>query len=197
MPNDFISPFRLLFLLALALSLGVRLWLARRQMAHVLAHRRAVPSEFADRIALAAHQKAADYTRARGTLGIYQTLADTALLLVFTLGGGLEALHGFWSSHLVAPGAAPGYAYGIALIFSVTVLSSLVDLPFGLYRQFVLEQRFGFNRMAQRQKQSRLVAWTFLSTKERSAWRKARWPAPPLVAAPEEATPAPSPAAED
>lgn len=148
MPNDFISPFRLLFLLALALSLGIRLWLARRQMAHVLAHRPAVPAEFADRIALAAHQKAADYTRARGVLGIYQTLAETALLLVFTLGGGLEALHGFWSSHLVAPGATPGYAYGIALIFSVTVISSLVDLPFGLYRQFVLEQRFGFNRMS-------------------------------------------------
>lgn len=148
MPNDFISPFRLLFLLALALSLGIRLWLARRQMAHVFAHRPAVPAEFADRIALAAHQKAADYTRARGGLGIYQTLAETALLLVFTLGGGLEALHGFWSSHLVAPGATPGYAYGIALIFSVTVISSLVDLPFGLYRQFVLEQRFGFNRMS-------------------------------------------------
>lgn len=38
--------------------------------------------------------------------------------------------------------------------------------------------------MAQGHKQSRLVAWTFLSTKERSAWRKARWPAPAPVAAP-------------
>ena len=65
--------FAVLFVAALALSLAVRLWLARRHVAFVAAHRDAVPPAFADRIGLAAHQKAADYTIARMRLGVAET----------------------------------------------------------------------------------------------------------------------------
>ena len=130
------------FLIACALTFGGRLMLARRQIHYVRAHRDAVPAEFAARITLASHQKAADYTIDRTRLGMLNTVIEAAVLLVFTLGGGLAWLHGFWSARL------EGLGYGLAMIFSLTVISGLIDLPLSLYRQFVIEARYGFNRMS-------------------------------------------------
>ncbi|MGE5492687.1 MAG: M48 family metallopeptidase [Actinomycetota bacterium] len=135
------SSFTLIFLAAVVLTLAARLWLAMRQMNCVQSNRDRVPALFSERIQLAAHQKAADYTVARTKLGMQSTLVETALLLALTLGGGIAALHGFWSPRL------DGLWYGVAMIFSLMVVSGLVDLPFSLYRQFVVEERFGFNRM--------------------------------------------------
>lgn len=133
--------FTLLFLTAFTLTLATRLWLKLRQIRHVGAHRAAVPAEFAARITLASHQKAADYTVDRCQTAISAILVDAVLLLAFTLGGGLAALHGLWSAHL------DGIAYGLAMIFSVLLISALADLPLSLYSQFVVEARHGFNRM--------------------------------------------------
>jgi STE24 endopeptidase len=135
-------PFTAAFLAALALSTAIRLWLALRHMRHVGAHRDRVPPEFAERIALAAHQKAADYSRAKTRLAVFDTLIGAALLLAFTLGGGLQALSDAWSGVF----EAGGYAHGIALILSMGVVSAVIELPLDLYRTFVLEARFGFNR---------------------------------------------------
>jgi len=70
-----------IFLAALLLATGVRLWLARRQIRHVRAHRAEVPPSFAETISLAAHQKAADYTVAKVRLGEVDVLIGAALLL--------------------------------------------------------------------------------------------------------------------
>ena len=129
------------FLLALTLMVGIRLWLSQRQIAHVTTHRSTVPAQFKDRLELAAHQKAADYTVAQTRFGRLALASEIVVLLAFTFGGGLQALHDLWSGHV------DGLTYGVALIFSVMAISSLVDLPFALYRQFVIEQQFGFNRM--------------------------------------------------
>ena len=137
MPNTF----SLLFLGVFCLTLGLRLWLKWRQIRHVLAHRTAVPADFIDRIPLASHQKAADYAVDRSKLAIFSMVADAALLLALTLGGGLAGLHAFWSPRL------DGVGYGLAMIFSVMAISGLVDLPQTLYSQFVVEAKHGFNRM--------------------------------------------------
>ncbi|TXH00768.1 MAG: M48 family peptidase [Rhodocyclaceae bacterium] len=131
----------IVFLIACALTFGGRLLLAGRQIRHVRAHRDAVPAEFAERIALASHQKAADYTIDRTRSGMLNTAIEAGVLLAFTLGGGLAWLHGFWSARL------DGLSYGVAMIFSLTFISGLIDLPLSLYRQFVIEARYGFNRM--------------------------------------------------
>ncbi|TXH35158.1 MAG: M48 family peptidase, partial [Burkholderiaceae bacterium] len=137
------SSFSALFLVALGVGLMCRLWLARRQAAHVAAHRAVVPAAFAATISLDAHQKAADYTVARVRLGMVDTLISAALLLALTLGGGLQALHDL-CARFVEPG---GLAHGVAFVSAVGVVSWLVDLPLGLYRSFGLEARFGFNRL--------------------------------------------------
>jgi STE24 endopeptidase len=136
------ADFTFLFLAAVALMMAGRLWLTVRQIRCVAAHRGAVPAGFAERIPLAAHQKAADYTVDRHRLAIFTTLVDAALLLAFTLGGGLAWLHEFWAARFA------GLGYGLALIFSVMAIGAAVDLPFALYRQFIIEARYGFNRMS-------------------------------------------------
>ena len=137
------NAFTAAFVAALALATVTRLWLAVRHMRHVRANRDRVPAEFAENVTLASHRKAADYTAARTRLGIIDTLVSAAVLLVFTLGGGLTWLYDAWARLL----EGGGYAHGIALIVSVAAITSLVDLPFSIYRTFVVEARFGFNRM--------------------------------------------------
>ena len=139
MPNTFTW----VFLAALAAATGVRLWLAQRQMRHVRSHRAAVPQSFAATISLAAHQKAADYTVAKARLGTIDILISAVLLLALTLGGVLERISGEWA-RVLEPG---GIAHGTALIVTVVVLFSVLELPLGVYRTFVLEARYGFNRM--------------------------------------------------
>jgi STE24 endopeptidase len=136
------NAFTWVFLAALAVSTATRLWLAARQARHVRAHRDAVPADFADVIALDAHRKAADYTVAKTRLGTVELLLGVALLLLFTLGGGIQALSDAWAG----PAEPGGIAHGTALIVSVVLLMSLAELPVTVYRTFVTEARFGFNR---------------------------------------------------
>ncbi|RZT41506.1 M48 family metallopeptidase [Cupriavidus agavae] len=135
--------FTLIFLAALVVMVLTKLWLASRQIRHVARHRGAVPDRFADTITLSAHQKAADYTIARTKLSMIEVLTGAAVLVGFTMLGGLHALNQFWLQ--VFDGG--GYFYGVALVASVALIGGLFDLPFSLYGQFVIEQRFGFNKM--------------------------------------------------
>ena len=136
------SLFTNLFLVAVALTAMTRLWLARRHLVHIAAHRAEVPAAFHDRIALAAHQKAADYTSAKTRLGMLSDVFDALFLLVITLGGGIQLLVVFWQHMLHSE-----IAQGIAVIASLLALSSLLEMPFDLYKTFVVEARFGFNKM--------------------------------------------------
>ena len=135
------SAFTAVFVVALAVSLCLRLWLSRRQATHVAMHRDAVPAAFAARIGLDAHRKAADYTIARTRFGVVETLADAVVLLALTLGGALAALVG-WTGTLT--GSPLGQ--DLALVVALAVVTGLVGLPFSWWQTFVLEARFGFNR---------------------------------------------------
>jgi STE24 endopeptidase len=134
--------FSILFVSFLVLTLLVRFWLASRHIRHVLAHRAAVPAEFAEKIPLAAHQKAADYTVAKTKFGLLGLLVNSVVLVGFTLLGGLQ-----WLSVTIFQRTGPGMGYQLALLAAFAVISGLIDLPFDYYKQFKLEQRFGFNKM--------------------------------------------------
>jgi len=134
-----------LFLLALALSVPLHLWLGSRQIRHVAHHRKQVPADFAAVVPLEAHQKAADYTIARQKLDLIELFWGTAVLVGWTLMGGLDVLNGAVRDALLPRWGAMGYQLGLFVAFSL--IGSLLDVPFSLWRVFRLEQRFGFNRM--------------------------------------------------
>ncbi len=137
------NAFSVLFALALGTNAVIRFWLAARQIRHVLAHRHQVPAIFAGRISLAAHQRAADYTVARVRVQLVGWLIGTITLLALTLFGGAQWLYDLSATWL---GESP-LAAQLLFLSLVMLVSSLVDLPLSWYRQFVLEKRFGFNRM--------------------------------------------------
>ncbi len=136
------TQFTFIFIATLALTTLVKLWLARRHLAHIAAHRNAVPEAFRENISLEEHQKAADYTSAKVNFGMLNVLFGVALLLVFTVMGGIQFIadlsNNWFDSTLTQ---------GMATIIMVLLLSSLLESPFDLYQTFVIEARFGFNKM--------------------------------------------------
>lgn len=134
--------FTLAFAAALLLGLATRYWLATRQARHIAQHRDAVPAAFAATVPLEAHQKAADYTLAKARVDMLEMAWAAAILLGWTLLGGLDLLNQALLSVM-----APGLWHQLALLAGFAVVSGLLDLPFSLYRTFVVEERFGFNKM--------------------------------------------------
>lgn len=133
-----------LFLALLAATVGMRLWLGLRHVGHIVAHRDAVPASFAASIPLAAHQQAADYTAAKTNLTMTQAMAQALLLAVLTVGGGLQLLDHTWRGML----PDTELLRGALLIASTFIISGLVEIPFDYYKQFTVDERFGFNRMS-------------------------------------------------
>jgi STE24 endopeptidase len=133
--------FTWLFIIAVVVTTGVQLWLSLRQAKHVSDYRSVVPAEFADKVTLEEHQKAADYTKAKGSFGRLQLLIGTIVLFLWTLGGGLNWLDQIWRSADFGP-----LATGVAVLISFTLISSLIDIPSSLYSTFNIEERFGFNK---------------------------------------------------
>ena len=136
------SLFTSIFIATLALTTLAKFWLARRHLAHIAAHRNQVPDAFREQIPLASHQKAADYTSAKTRFSMLGMLFDAALLLLFTVAGGIQLIanlsQGWFSQPLMQ---------GMSTIVIVLILSSLLEAPFNLYRTFAIEARFGFNNM--------------------------------------------------
>ncbi|MDR2299226.1 MAG: M48 family metallopeptidase [Comamonas sp.] len=139
---DFSLALSLLFAAAVLLQWLLRVWLISRQVRYVAQHRAAVPAAFAHRISLAAHQKAADYTLAKAKVSLIDITLSAAVLLCWTLLGGLN-----WLNLLLFEFINPGLWQQLALLASFAVISSLIELPLSLYQTFRLEQRFGFNQM--------------------------------------------------
>ena len=127
---------------ALLTNVLLKLWLNARQVRHVAQHRGEVPKAFASQISLSDHQKAADYTLAKAKIAQIGILIDAAVLLGWTLLGGLSALNA-----LVLAFMEPGLWQQVVLVLAFTLVGGLIDLPMSLYQTFVLEQKFGFNKM--------------------------------------------------
>jgi STE24 endopeptidase len=131
-----------IFVGLLSLNVGLKVWLASRQIHYVLRRADSVPAQFEGQVSLDAHQKAAAYTAAKQRLSMIETGISAAVLLALTLCGGLQAL-----CDLLAGWLGTGMIFQLALASGVVLIVSLVDLPIEWYRQFRIEQRFGFNRM--------------------------------------------------
>lgn len=136
------NTFSIFFLVAVASAALTRLWLASRHVNYVSAHRASVPAPFAAEIALDAHQKAADYTVAKSRFSMAGIIFNTVVLLALTFGGVLQGLYDITGNFV------SGELWRGLLFFAfLTLLMSLLDVPFDLYRTFVIEDKFGFNKI--------------------------------------------------
>jgi STE24 endopeptidase len=136
------TQFTFIFIITLAVTTLAKLWLARRHLVHINAHRAEVPVEFREKIQLGDHQKAADYTTAKTRLAMLSTLFEAGLLLAFTVAGGIQFIADICNVWFSSP-----ITKGLAVIVIVLLLSSILEAPFNIYQTFVIEARFGFNKM--------------------------------------------------
>ncbi|MGJ7581072.1 M48 family metallopeptidase [Variovorax sp. RHLX14] len=130
------------FATALVAGLAIKFWLASRQMRHVTQHRDTVPAAFASTMTLAAHRKAADYTVAKSRFGLVETALSAAILLCWTLLGGIDMLN-----KLLLSWMGGGMLQQLVLLAAFAGIGGLLDLPFTLWQTFRLEERFGFNKI--------------------------------------------------
>jgi len=135
------NEFTVIFLAVMVLGIIVQCLLSRRHILHIRKHRDAVPIDFDNKIPLKDHQKAADYTEAKVKLGLTELIVGMVLLLIWTLGGGLQLLDSAWRSLDRGP-----LVTGTVVLLSFFAIAAILDLPLSWYRTFVLEERFGFNK---------------------------------------------------
>jgi STE24 endopeptidase len=131
----------IIFLLALFCSLSVQLWLIKRNISHIQSHRNKVPEAFIDKINLNEHQKAADYSSVKLKFGVIELLFSSFMLILWTVAGGLQILDVYVSQfNLHSPWN------GVTVFLTLFLIMGIIDLPFGLYKTFKIEQQFGFNK---------------------------------------------------
>ncbi|MBV1777136.1 M48 family metallopeptidase [Burkholderiaceae bacterium DAT-1] len=137
-----VMQFTQIFVGAVAINILLQLWLKTRHIRHISAHREAVPVAYVGSIDLEQHQKAADYSIAKARYARLALVWESALLIAFTLGGGIA-----WLDNVSRSMLGDGIAGGLGLFALLGLANGLLDLPFSLYQTFVLETRFGFNKV--------------------------------------------------
>ena len=134
--------FTYIFLFSLFAGIFVQWFLVQKHINCVRSNRDNVPEEFNDKISLAAHQKAADYTEAKVKTGLFELMIGSAFLLLWTLAGGLQLLDNWLRTF----GMSEIFT-GTALILGVFAIMAILELPLSLFKIFKIEQSFGFNKM--------------------------------------------------
>ncbi|MFP5459142.1 MAG: M48 family metallopeptidase [Bacteriovoracia bacterium] len=129
----------------LAFKLIIHTWLILRQRSTLARHRAAVPADFNGHFSIDEHQKGVDYGRARLGLGLGKLWFGAGVMGLWFYSGALNTLDSllflFIPSSLWQP---------LALIATVMLVGGLLELPWSIYSQFVVEERFGFNRTSWR-----------------------------------------------
>ena len=129
-----------LILFLFLLILAARLWLRRLNLHHLARHGHEVPTGFAGEVDASLLARTSDYTLANSRIGLVETLFGSLLLVLFLFAGPL-AWYDRWIAGLTESFISQGVLFVIGLIMAQTLL----DIPFSLYRTFVLEERFQFN----------------------------------------------------
>ncbi len=125
----------------LVLKTAAEIWLELLNRRRVLAEAGAVPEPLRGIIDEATYDQSVAYTLAKNRLGLFETVYDAAVLALVLFSGILPAA---WEAgtHVFGTGV-----WGQALLlFLVFAALTLPGLPFEWYRQFRLEERFGFNK---------------------------------------------------
>lgn len=133
----------IIFVVCLLFKLITQLYLSLRNKKYIQQNRSNVPNKFAAQISLEEHQKAADYTLEKARFGRIMLVFEALLLFLWTLGGGLAHLSQFLQRY----DFKSQYTHGLLLFLSFGILSWLLGLLPSLYSTFVIEERYGFNKM--------------------------------------------------
>jgi STE24 endopeptidase len=135
------NPFLLLIVALLVIKTFAEIWLDLLNRRSVLEKAGEVPEAYRDFIDKQTYEKSVDYTLAKNRIGIIETLYDALVLALVLFSGFLPWIWG-QGTGLLGNGVW-GQAVSLFLVFMIL---GLPGLPFEWFRQFRLEERFGFNK---------------------------------------------------
>jgi STE24 endopeptidase len=133
--------FTSIFLLFLSIYILTMLWLNFRQKKSIQNSFNVVPQSFQKDISLKEHQKAGLYSLDKLKVDNFEILFSSLLLVLWTIGGGIDLINNFWASH-----SYEGLSGGVFVILSIMIISSLLGLPVNYFRTFKIEEKHGFNK---------------------------------------------------
>jgi STE24 endopeptidase len=131
-----------LFLFVFVLHIAVRLILNRINISHLRSFGDQVPESFTDMIDQKTLSSMRDYTVATSRVGSIEHLAGDILILAIVLSGFLP-----WLNDRILALDLHFVLSGIFFFFSCSLIMGAVEIPFDLYRNFVIEKRFSFNTL--------------------------------------------------
>ena len=121
---------------------GIGYWLRYLNLAHLKTHGRTVPPEFEGTIDPATLARISDYTVEHSRFGLIESVIDNCIVLLFFFGG-LLGVYDAWVSSLSGSFLGNGILFALFLMLAQTV----IGIPFSIYRNFRIENRYGFNTM--------------------------------------------------
>ena len=130
------------FIFLLIFTTAVELFLGQRQKNFVVKNKKSVPAAFNKIIKLADHKKAADYTVTKISFNSIELIFGAIILYFITLGGGINFI-----SNTVGQYFENQIFNGALIITIVFVLLHLINIPSSLYQTFVIEGKYGFNKI--------------------------------------------------
>jgi STE24 endopeptidase len=115
-------------------------WLRHINLQHLKQHGDKVPEGFEGAVDEEKLRTSSAYTFDSSRLGLWDSLFDNALLIIF-LFGGLIATY----DHIVGSLSLPPIVSAIFFFLVLNLVSTLLGIPFDLYGTFRIEARYGFN----------------------------------------------------
>jgi len=133
---------KLLLFAFFAVTTALTYWLRHINLAHLQKHGATVPAGFEAAISEETLAKTVAYTFESSRLGLWESLFDNLLLIVFLFGGLLAVYDRFITGLAAFP-----LLQGVLFFILLSWLQTLLEMPFSLYGTFVVEARHGFNTM--------------------------------------------------
>lgn len=134
------------FLLAsFVLTTAFTYWLRHINLVHLQQQGAIVPAGFETLVSRETLAKTVAYTVESSRLGLWESLFDNLLLVLFLFAGLLPLYDSFIAGLTTSP-----LLQGVLFFIILSWLQTLLDIPFSLYGAFVVEARHGFNTLTPR-----------------------------------------------
>lgn len=132
----------LLYLVLFAIEYAWETLLEVLNIKNVRKNQHEIPQPFRATMDEATYKKSIDYTITHTKFGLLSSAFSSLFLLIIILSGTLGAI-----DHHIALWGLGAYTHGVVYIYALSLIFSLSSLPFSIYSTFVIEERFGFNKM--------------------------------------------------
>ena len=130
---------------AYLIILGTGYWLKFLNLSYLKAHGKTVPPEVQGVVDPSQLEKISAYTLENSRVGYFESIIGNILTILF-LFAGLLGVYDRWILSLTGSLLWGGLLFSLIMLYAETI----IDIPFSLYRNFKIENRYGFNTMTMR-----------------------------------------------